>query len=126
MRFPVLFDPPALDDLLQRWRAGCVGMILLPRPVCGGEQVSQLVFCFPGCFMIVRKSAFNRLGGFPEQYSGWGLRMRISRWRLSPKLKVLNLFTKAEPLLHIDHPVTPYKAEELGKLFAVSLRHEFH
>ena len=34
------------------------------------------------------------------------------------KLKVLNLFTKVEPLLHIDHPVTPYKAEELERNYS--------
>jgi hypothetical protein len=119
VRFPVLFDPPALDDLVQRWRAGKVGDDpCYHDPYLEGSKYRSLVFCFPGCFMIVRKSAFNRLGGFPEQYSGWGFEDAHFAMSAVSKLKVLNLFTKAEPLLHIDHPVTPYKAEELERNYS--------
>jgi glycosyltransferase involved in cell wall biosynthesis len=119
VRFPVLFDPPALDDLLQRWRADKVGDDpCYHDPYIEGSKYRSLVFCFPGCFMIVRKSAFNRLGGFPEQYSGWGFEDAHFAMSAVSKLKVLNLFTKAEPMLHIDHPVTPYKAEELERNYS--------
>ena len=119
VRFPVLFDPPALDDLLQRWRGGCVGNDPgYHDPYVEGSKYRSMVFCFPGCFMIVRKSAFNRLGGFPEQYSGWGFEDAHFAMAAVSKLKVLNLFTKVEPLLHIDHPVTPYKAEELERNYS--------
>ncbi len=119
VRFPVLFDPPALDDLLRRWRADCIGDDPCHHdPYVEGSKFRSLVFCFPGCFMIIRKSAFNRLGGFPEQYSGWGFEDAHFAMAAVSTLKVLNLFTKAEPLLHIDHPVTPYKAEELERNYS--------
>jgi glycosyltransferase involved in cell wall biosynthesis len=116
VRFPVLFDAPALDEFIQRWRKGKVGDDpCYHDPYLEGSKYRSLVFCFPGCFMIVRKSAFKRLGGFPEQYSGWGFEDAHFAMEAVSKLKVLNLFLKAEPLLHIDHPVTPYKAEELER-----------
>jgi glycosyltransferase involved in cell wall biosynthesis len=119
VRFPVLFDPPALDDLVQRWRAGRVGDDpAYHDPYVEGSKYRSMVFCFPGCFMIVRKSAFNRLGGFPEQYSGWGFEDAHFAMSAVSTLKVLNLFTKVEPMLHIDHPVTPYKAEELERNYS--------
>jgi len=119
VRFPVLFDPPAMDDLLQRWRGGRIGDDpCYYDPYIEGSKYRSLVFCFPGCFMIVRKSAFKKLGGFPEQYSGWGFEDAHFAMEAVSKLKVLNLFIKAEPLLHIDHPVTPYKAEELERNYS--------
>ncbi len=119
VRFPVLFDPPALNDLLQRWRADRIGDDpCYHDPYIEGSKFRSLVFCFPGCFMIMRKSAFKRLGGFPEQYSGWGFEDAHFAMAAVSRLKVLNLFTKVEPLLHIDHPVTPYKAEELERNYS--------
>ena len=118
VRFPVLFDIPALDDLIHRWRTGKVGDDpCYHDPYIEGSKFRSLVFCFPGCFMIMSKSAFKRLGGFPQQYSGWGFEDAHLAMDAVSKLKVLNLFLKAEPLLHIDHPVTPYKAEELERNF---------
>ena len=119
VRFPVLFDPPAMDDLIQRWRAEKIGDDpCYYDPYIEGSKFRSLVFCFPGCFMIIRKSAFKRLGGFPEQYSGWGFEDAHFAMDAVSKLKVLNLFLKAEGLLHIDHPVTPYKAEELERNYS--------
>lgn len=116
VRFPVLFDPPALDDLIKRWRGGVVGDDpCYHDPYVEGSKYRSLVFCFPGCFMILRKSEFKRLGGFPEQYSGWGFEDAHFAMAAVSQLKVLNLFGKCDPLLHIDHPVTPYKTEELER-----------
>jgi hypothetical protein len=71
-----------------------------------------MLFCFPGCFMLIRREAFARLEGFNEEFTGWGFEDTDFAVRAIRALHVLNLFRSCEPLLHIDHPVSPYKSEE--------------
>jgi hypothetical protein len=71
-----------------------------------------MLFCFPGCFMIIRRAAYERLHGFTEDFVGWGFEDTDFGVRAMRELNVLNLFRTGEPLLHIDHPVSPYKSEE--------------
>ncbi len=66
-------------------------------------------------FTLIHREAFERIGGFPEQFQGWGFEDTAFAIQASAKLKVLNLFRRAEPLLHIDHPVSPYKSAEYGE-----------
>ena len=113
-RFPLLYDATALEAVVARWRAGELDPDD-PRvldPVVRGAPYKTMTFCFPGCFMLIGRAAFERVGGFPTEYDGWGFEDAAFALRAVDRLKVLNLFRRADPLLHIDHPVSPYKTEE--------------
>jgi hypothetical protein len=62
--------------------------------------------------MLIRRDAYQRLNGFTENFVGWGFEDTDFAVRAIRQLNVLNLFRTGEALLHIDHPVSPYKSEE--------------
>jgi glycosyltransferase involved in cell wall biosynthesis len=113
-RFPLLYRGDDLGRFIARWRAGEVGLDdpAFIDPVHQGSPYKMMTFCFPGCFTLIRREAYRRIGGFPSDYEGWGFEDAVFAMRAVTSLKVLNLFRKGEPLLHIDHPVSPYKTEE--------------
>jgi glycosyltransferase involved in cell wall biosynthesis len=113
-KFPLLYNTEALDWLIARWRTeeGDVDDPSLLDPVRHGAPYVTMAFCFPGCFMLIRREAYDRIGGFPADYEGWGFEDAVFALRAVTTLRVLNLFWKSSPLLHIDHPVSPYKSAE--------------
>lgn len=113
-KFPLLFDPYTLQQVIDLWRkqGNTTGSCFLYDPHLDGARDLPMLFCFPGCFMLIRKEAYDRLHGFPENFVGWGFEDTEFGVRAMRELKVLNLFRNGEPLLHIDHPVSPYKSEE--------------
>src|SRR5262245_22917997 len=110
-RFPLLYDAAYLDKLIRVWRRGARDPFLFD-PLRQGSRDLPMLFCFPGCFTLIAREAYEALGGFDEAFEGWGFEDTDFAFRAIRNLRVLNLFTKAEPLLHIDHPVSPYKSEE--------------
>lgn len=113
-RFPLLFDPPMLENAVAEWRReGATGSnLFLYDPLQQGAHDLPMLFCFPGCFMLMRREAFQRIGGFAERFVGWGFEDTEFGQRAIRELRILNLFRIGEPLLHIDHPVSPYKSDE--------------
>jgi glycosyltransferase involved in cell wall biosynthesis len=113
-KFPLLFDPYTLQQVIDCWRAEgrCSGSPFLYDPLAEGTGDLPMLFCFPGCFMLIRRTAYERLNGFAEDFVGWGFEDTDFAVRALRELNVLNLFRMGEPLLHIDHPVSPYKSEE--------------
>lgn len=112
-RFPLLYDRACLDATIRGWRKGEEsGDPFLLDPLRDGTADLPMLFCFPGCFTLISKEAFERLNGFNEEYQGWGFEDTDFALRAIRSLRVLNLFRKSEALLHIDHPVSPYKSEE--------------
>ncbi len=113
-RFPLLYRDADLDRFLTRWRSE--GDRLddpdFIDPIGHGASYKTMTFCFPGCFMLIHRHGYERIGGFPPEYEGWGFEDAVVAMRAVRSLKVLNLFRKSHPLLHIDHPVSPYKTEE--------------
>jgi predicted nucleotidyltransferase len=117
LRFPLLFDAPRLRPTIAAWRSRQEGFdhSIIYDPLHHGCAFKMVAFCFPGCFMLIDRKSFDRIGGFPEDYEGWGFEDTVFAMRATSQLRVLNLFRKSEPLLHIDHPVSPYKSEEYGE-----------
>jgi glycosyltransferase involved in cell wall biosynthesis len=113
-KFPLLFDPYTLQQVIALWRerGEASGSPFLYDPLAEGAPDLPMLFCFPGCFMIIRRDAYERLNGFPEDFVGWGFEDTDFAARAMRELNVLNLFRTGEPLLHIDHPVSPYKSDE--------------
>jgi glycosyltransferase involved in cell wall biosynthesis len=110
-RFPLLYDAACLDKVIRVWRRGARDPFLFD-PLRQGSRDLPMLFCFPGCFTLIARAAYEALSGFDEAFEGWGFEDTDFAFRVIRNLRVLNLFTKAEPLLHIDHPVSPYKSEE--------------
>ncbi len=112
-KFPLLFDPFTLQQVIDLWRQdGATGSPFLYDPLAEGARDLPMLFCFPGCFMLMRRQAYECLHGFTEDFVGWGFEDTDFAVRAMRELKILNLFRTGEPLLHIDHPVSPYKSEE--------------
>jgi glycosyltransferase involved in cell wall biosynthesis len=116
VRFPALYDRYCLEDIISSWRAGrCDDNPFFFDPLKRGTTRDlPLLFCYPGCFTMIRRDAFHALGGFDQSYVGWGFEDADFALRAMQQLRVLNLFRKSEPLLHIDHPVSPYKSDEFA------------
>lgn len=117
VKFPVLYDKQLLRNAVGRWRRDQSD---LPNetfldPLKHGSPFKTMAFCFPGCFMMITRKAFADLGGFPEEFEGWGFEDSDFAMKAVRQLNVLNLFRAAPPLLHIDHPVSPYKSDEYRK-----------
>ncbi len=130
-RFPLLYDPPSLAAAIGRWREhGVNGDPLVYDPLHEGTPDLPMLFCFPGCFMIIHREAFASLAGFDSSFQGWGFEDTDFALRAIRRLRVLNLFSRAEPLLHIDHPVSPYKSDEhrvnYEKYFSSSIAVDVH
>lgn len=123
-RFPQLYGDESLDALIRHWRNGkrAWESDVLYDPTVHGAAFRTMAFCFPGCFMIIRKDAYEAIGGFPEEFHGWGFEDSDFAIRATAVLRVLNLFRKTEPMLHVDHPVSPYKSEEYQENFQRFLR----
>ncbi len=117
LRFPLLYQPDRLGEALELWRdpLQSVDPKLLHDPVKVGSPYKTMAFCFPGCFMMITRHAFELIGAFPDGFQGWGFEDTDFAMRAVTQLKVLNLFRKISPLVHIDHPVSPYKSEEYHK-----------
>jgi hypothetical protein len=114
-RFPLLYQPASLDAVIARWRdCGSEGLPEICDPLQEPVADLPMLFCFPGCFMLIERDVFRAAGGFSDAFQGWGFEDTEFAVRAMRGLRVLNLFAKAEPLLHIDHPVSPYKSEEHG------------
>ena len=113
-RFPLLFDPFTLRSVIDLWRlqGNAKGSPFLYDPLAEGARDLPMLFCFPGCFMLIRREAYQRLRGFSEDFVGWGFEDTDFGMRAMQELNVVNLFRVGDPLLHIDHPVSPYKSEE--------------
>jgi len=120
VRFPVLYDRYCLEDIISAWRAeeGLDSPFFFDPLRDGTTRDLPLLFCYPGCFTVIRRDAFNALNGFDESYHGWGFEDADFALRAMQQLTVLNLFRKSEPLLHIDHPVSPYKSDEFRTNYA--------
>jgi predicted nucleotidyltransferase len=113
-KYPLLYDEEALDRFVAGWRAAgdAFDDPALIDPVRQELPQRTMAFCFPGCFTLIRREAFDRIGGFPDQYQGWGFEDAAFGMRAIETLRVWNLFRKSPPLLHVDHPVSPYKTDE--------------
>jgi glycosyltransferase involved in cell wall biosynthesis len=114
VKFPLLFDPPGLQSAISIWRdgGGTDRNPFLYDPLASGARDLPMLFCFPGCFMLIRREAYQRMNGFTEEFIGWGFEDTDFGLRAMRELRVLNLFRRGEPLLHIDHPTSPYKSDE--------------
>ncbi|MEM7474519.1 MAG: galactosyltransferase-related protein [Planctomycetota bacterium] len=116
-KFPMLYEKEHLSEFVQSWRED---KLESPHPqfldpIREGSPFKTMSFCFPGCFMAIFKKAYDRIGGFPEEFSGWGFEDSDFAMRAVRQLRVMNLFRETPALLHIDHPVSPYKSEEYQK-----------
>jgi len=113
-RFPLLYDGAGLQQAIGDWRndESSIDESLIFDPLRHGCSFKTMAFCFPGCFMLIRRDAFQLIGGFPEEFEGWGFEDSDFAVRATSVLRVMNLFYKSHSLLHIDHPVSPYKSEE--------------
>lgn len=114
VRFPLLYDSSRLEATLASWRrrgrtSGDPDILDPSAHRCLHKTVR---FCFPGCFMLIRAEAYKHVGGFEENYEGWGLEDADFALRVVRQLRILNLFSRTEPLLHLDHSVSPYKSDE--------------
>ncbi len=121
-RYPLLHDREALERTIREWRSAATQRLEIPEsrvfdPVRHGCAFKTMAFCFPGCFMLIRRAAYQLVGGFPEEFEGWGFEDSDFAMRATAVLRVLNLFRQGPPLLHIDHPVSPYKSEEYEQNF---------
>ena len=131
-KFPLLFDSFTLQQVIDLWRAHgrAEGSPFLYDPLLEGARDLPMLFCFPGCFMLMRRAAYEKLHGFTEEYVGWGFEDTDFGVRAVRELKVLNLFRTGEPLLHLDHPVSPYKSDEhnvnFKKFYASAERPDVH
>ena len=131
-KFPLLFDPFTLQQVIDLWRGSgrAEGSPFLYDPLLEGTRDLPMLFCFPGCFMLMRRAAYEKLNGFTEEYVGWGFEDTDFGVRALRELKVLNLFRTGEPLLHLDHPVSPYKSDEhnanFKKFYASAERPDVH
>lgn len=131
-KFPLLFDPFTLQQVIDLWRTQgrAEGSPFLYDPLLEGARDLPMLFCFPGCFMLMRHAAYQRLEGFTEEYVGWGFEDTDFGVRAVRELNVLNLFRTGEPLLHLDHPVSPYKSDEhnvnFKKFYASAERPDVH
>lgn len=117
-KFPLLYEKERLESVIQSFRDGkadTLGEEEFLDPVKDGSPFKTMAFCFPGCFMMISKEGYDRIGGFPEEFEGWGFEDTDFAMRAVRDLNVLNLFRATPPLLHIDHPVSPYKSDEYRK-----------
>ena len=127
--FPLLYQPTELDGVIEKWKTGSTDFPedVLLDPVHQGSPFKSMAFCFPGCFMLIHREAFDRAGRFPDGFVGWGFEDTDFAMRAVRRLKVLNLFRSSPPLLHIDHPVSPYKNEEYRRnLKQFSMEYQSH
>ena len=114
LKYPKLFNCSSLGSLVSKWRCLNPGSIFpqIFDPLKEGSPYKTTLFCFPGCFMIISRDSFLRLGGFSEEFVGWGLEDATFAIKATTSLKILNLFCKSDELMHLDHPVSPYKSDE--------------
>lgn len=114
-RYPQVFTPVELSKAVDDWRRDPLNVNpeLIFDPITEGVKFQTMGFCFPGCFMVIRRDAYKRAGGFAD-FEGWGFEDTFMAIEAARKLRILNLFQTCEPLLHIDHAVTPYKSWEYG------------
>ncbi len=114
-RYPQAFNPTELSQTVDEWRRNPLqvhpGQVF--DPIAEGVKFQTMGFCFPGCFMVIAREAYQRSGGFAD-FEGWGFEDTHMAIEAARKLRILNLFGICEPLLHIDHAVTPYKSWEYG------------
>jgi hypothetical protein len=92
-RFPLLYDRPCLEDNLQLWRTGQSSAFLFD-PLQEGTADLPMLFCFPGCFMLIRQSAFREIGAFSEEFLGWGFEDTHFALKAIRGLRVLNSFSQ--------------------------------
>ena len=71
----------------------------------------QFLFTYVACFGIVPRSGFSRVGGFDEQFKGWGCEDVELVSRLLATVPLVNLFNRYV-VFHLDHVVSPYKNVE--------------
>lgn len=131
VRFPALYSEAALRVTIRHWQKETHHHVhsMVYNPITEQSNQPSLYFCFPGCFTLIERETFRELGGFREQYHGWGFEDTDFAIRACRQVRILNLFASTDPLLHIDHPVSPYKAEEFranqGRFSAVYSSSEF-
>lgn len=115
VRYPQVFTNDELSQTVAEWRSDTqyVNAECIFDPIAEGVKFQTMGFCFPGCFMVIRREAYELAGGFAE-FEGWGFEDTHMAIEAARKLRILNLFSTCEPLLHIDHAVTPYKSWEYG------------
>jgi GT2 family glycosyltransferase len=115
VRFPRMFANGGLDETVGEWRQSPlrVNREHVFDPVAEGVKFQTMGFCFPGCFMVIRRDAYAAVGGFAD-FEGWGFEDTFMAIEAARRIRILNLFRICEPLLHVDHPVTPYKSWEFG------------
>jgi glycosyltransferase involved in cell wall biosynthesis len=92
-KFPLLFDPFTLQQVIALWRSSgqASGSPFLYDPLAEGARDLPMLFCFPGCFMLIRRDAYQRLNGFTENFVGWGFEDTDFAVRAIRQLNVLNL-----------------------------------
>lgn len=114
-RYPAMFNPGELDEVVAEWRLNPlqVNTQRVFDPIAEGVKFRTMGYCFPGCFMVIRREAYQQAGGFAD-FHGWGFEDTHLAIQATRRLRVLNLFLTCEPLLHADHAVTPYKSWEYG------------
>ncbi len=113
-RFPLLYEAHGLDAFIAAWKGDNVGekRSQLYDPIAEGANHPSLLICFPGCFTIIRRECFTATGGFVQAFEGWGFEDTEFGIRAMRRMRTLNLFARSEQLLHIDHPVSPSKADD--------------
>lgn len=124
-RYPLLFDLPELAATIQQWRKGdqTFSESIVLDPLSHGCQFQTMAFCFPGCFMLISRTKFGEIGGFSEEFEGWGFEDTDFAMRAITHLNVFNLFRQTNALLHMDHPVSPYKSEEYQRNHSLFTRY---
>jgi predicted glycosyltransferase involved in capsule biosynthesis len=120
LKYPNLYSDHKLNEIITIWRSnpGNHNNPEIFDPIEMNSPYKTIKFCFPGCFMIISKKEFQEINGFNDNFIGWGLEDAELSLRLIKKLKLLNLFLKTYPLLHIDHAVSPYKSDEHKKNYS--------
>jgi cellulose synthase/poly-beta-1,6-N-acetylglucosamine synthase-like glycosyltransferase len=85
------------------WRSPKLGTAWLTRPAERPQPVPMLC----GCFLAVRRDAFERLGGFDSGLTLWGMEdadLCLSLWRLGLECRVV----PASRIRHKFRPTFPY------------------
>ncbi|MFG2226732.1 glycosyltransferase [Streptomyces sp. NPDC048644] len=63
----------------------------------------------PGGCIWLRNGLFRRIGGMDERFEGWGGEDQDFEWRVD---RYGTLDRHADPIVHLNHPRSPYRADD--------------
>ena len=82
----------------------------------GCRKASDILYrvCSIACFAVIPQAAFWDIGGFDENFEGWGLQDTEFLSRLVTRIPIRSLYGE-HTLFHVDHYVSPYKYTDQEK-----------